>query len=123
MPRLSKRKQQLAKIAPLVLESIKRRKIATQMEREEAFRIRQRQEDDFWDEYKSDLGGYSSSEESGSDGEEEEEEEEDTEQEEDKRDNITGITSYKLAQFTAEYLQKNRSEIGAEEINAPEQLE
>ena len=96
MPRLSKRKQQLAKIAPLVLESIKRRKIISQLDREKAFQIRQRQEDNFWNEYESDLEGYSSSDESGSDGEEkeeEEEEEEDTQEKMDPEDNNTGEES------------------------------
>ena len=73
MPRISKRKQHLAKTAPLVVEGNKRRKNIRQIEKDRAFRIRQREEDDFWDEYESDLGRDSSSDESSSDGEEEEE--------------------------------------------------
>ena len=72
MPRVSKRKQHLAKIAPLVVEANKRRKDIRQIEKDRAFRIRQREEDDFWDEYESDLVRYFSSDESSSDGEEEE---------------------------------------------------
>ena len=71
MPRVSKRKQHLAKIAPLVLEGIKRRKDIRQIEKDRAFRIRQREEDDLWDEYKSDHVRDSSSGESNSDEEEE----------------------------------------------------
>ncbi len=75
MPRVSKRKQHLAKIAPLVVEGNKRRKDIRQIEKYRAFRIRQREEKDFWDEYESDLVRDTSSDESSSDGEEEEEEE------------------------------------------------
>ena len=80
MPRLSKRKQYLAKIAPLVIESNKRRKTIKHFEPDAAFQIRQRQDDDFWDEYECDLGNDFSSDESGSEEElEEDEEEEDGE--------------------------------------------
>lgn len=72
MPRVSKRKQHLAKIAPLVVEGYKRRKNIRQIEKDRAFQIRQREDDDFWDEYESDLVRDSSSDESSSDGEEEE---------------------------------------------------
>ena len=72
MPRVSTRKQQLAKIAPLVVEGNKRRKDIRQIEKDRAFRIRKREEDDFWDEYESDLVRDSSFDESGSNGAEEE---------------------------------------------------
>ena len=72
MPRISKRKQHLAKIAPLVVEGNKRRKDFRQIEKDRTFRIRQREDDDFWDEYESDLVRDSSSDKSSSDGEEEE---------------------------------------------------
>ena len=54
------------------MEGNKRRKDIRQIEKDRAFRIRQREEDDFWDEYESDLVRDSSSDESSSDGEEEE---------------------------------------------------
>lgn len=38
------------KIPPLVVESNKRRKIIRQIEKDKAVRIRQREEEDFWDE-------------------------------------------------------------------------
>ena len=55
MPQVSKRKQHLAKIARLVVESIKRRKDIKQIEKNKAFQIQQREEDNFWDEYESNL--------------------------------------------------------------------
>ena len=73
MPRGSKRKQHLAKIAPLVVEGNKRRKNIRQIEKDRAFQLRQQEEDDFWDEYESDFMRNSSSDESSSDGEEEKE--------------------------------------------------
>lgn len=72
MPRVSKRKQNLAKIAPLVVEGNKRRKNIRQIEKDRAFQLRQQEEDDFWDEYESDFVRNSSSDESSSDEEEEE---------------------------------------------------
>ncbi len=65
MPRVSKRKQHLAKIAPLVVEGNKRRKDIRQIG---AFQIREREENGFWDEYESDLVRDTSSDESSSDG-------------------------------------------------------
>lgn len=64
MPRPTKRAQQLKRIAPLAIEDTKRRKLTKQVENERAYRIRQRQEDDFWNEYESDLVRDSSSDES-----------------------------------------------------------
>ena len=69
MPRVSKRKQHLAKSAPLIVEGIKRRKDIRQIKKDRTFWIQQREEDDFWDEYESDLVRDSSSDESSSDGE------------------------------------------------------
>ncbi len=54
------------------MEGNKRRKDIRQIEKERAFQIRQREEKDFWDEYKSDLVRDTSSDESGSDREEKE---------------------------------------------------
>ena len=68
MPRIINRKQHLAKIAPLVVESNQRRKGIRQIEKDKAFQIRQREED-FWDEDES-LTRGSSSDESSSDGKE-----------------------------------------------------
>lgn len=68
IPRISKRKQHLAKRAPLVVEGNKRRNDT----KDRAFRIQQREEEDFWDEYESDFVRDSSSDESSSDGEEKE---------------------------------------------------
>lgn len=84
MPRVSKRKQHLAKIAPLVVESNKRRKTIQHFAPDTAFQIRQRLDDDFWDEYECDLGNDFSSDESGS--EEGLEEEEDDENQRDEKD-------------------------------------
>lgn len=112
MPQLSKRKQQLAKIAPLVLESVKCRKVISQLDREEAFQIQQRQEDNFWNKYKSDPGGYSSSDKSGSDKEEKEEEEkeeEDTEKEMDPEDNNTNGESEKKGEEKEKSEDKNKN--------------
>ena len=72
MPRVSKRKQHLAKIALLEVEGNKRRKDIRQIEKNRAFQIRQREEDNFWDEYESDLVRDSSSGGSSYGGEEEE---------------------------------------------------
>ena len=96
MPRVSKRKQHLAKIAPLVVEGIKRRKDIRQIEKDKAFRIRQREEDDFWDEYESDLVRDSSSDESSSDGEEEEV---DSDKGHEERQEETGICKPGLSVF------------------------
>lgn len=65
MPRVSKRQQHLNK----------HRKDMRQFEKARAFRIRQREEDDYWDEYEGDLVRDTISDESSSDGVEEEEEE------------------------------------------------
>lgn len=72
MPRVSKCKQRLAKIALLVVEGNKRCKNVRQIEKNRAYQLRQQEEDDFWDEYESDLTRDSSSDESSLDGEEEE---------------------------------------------------
>ncbi len=55
------------------MEGNKRRKDIRQIEKDRAFRIRQRKEKDFWDEYESDRVRDTSSDESSSDGEEKEE--------------------------------------------------
>ena len=96
MPRVSKRKQHLAKIAPLVVEGNKRRKDIRQIEKDRAFRIRLREEDDFWDEYESDLVRDSSSDESSSDGEEEEV---DSDKGHEERQEETGICKPGLSVF------------------------
>ena len=60
--------------------SNKRRKTIKHFEPDAAFQIRQRQDDDFWDEYEYDLGNDFSSDESSSEEElDEYEEEEDGE--------------------------------------------
>ena len=73
MPRVSKRKQHLAKIAPLVVEDNKRCKDIGQIEKDRAFWIWQREENFFWDECENDLVGNISSNESSSDEKEKEE--------------------------------------------------
>ena len=77
MLQVSKRKQHLAKIAPLVVESNKHCKATTEVERDERFKIRQKLDDNFWDEYKSDLTRDLSSDESSSEEEKGEEEDKD----------------------------------------------
>ena len=68
----SKQAQAAIKIAPLVVESNKRRKDIRQFEKDRAFRVQQREEEDFWAEYESDLVRDTSSDESSSDGGDEE---------------------------------------------------
>ena len=72
MPWVSKRKQHLAKITPLVVKGIKYRKDIRQIKKNKVFQIQQREENDFWDEYESDFVKDSSFDESNSNGEEEE---------------------------------------------------
>ena len=55
------------------MEGNKRRKDIRQIEKDRAFRIRQREEKYLWDEYESDLVRDTSPDESGSDGEKKEE--------------------------------------------------
>ena len=80
MPRVSKHKQHLTKIAPLVIESNKRRKTIKHIEADAAFQIRQRLDKDFWDEYECALGDDFSSDDSSFEKELEEEEEDDENQ-------------------------------------------
>lgn len=54
------------------MEGIKHHKDIRQIEKDKAFWIWQREEEDFWDEYESNLVGDSSSDNSSSDKEEEE---------------------------------------------------
>ncbi len=70
---LSKQAQAAVSHTPLVVEGNKRRKDIRQIEKDRAFRIRQREEKYLWDEYESDLVRDTSPDESGSDGEKKEE--------------------------------------------------
>lgn len=61
MPQVSKRKQHLAKIALLEVKSNKCCKNIRQIKKDRVFQIQYREENNFWDKYKSNLVRNSSS--------------------------------------------------------------
>ena len=71
MPQISKLRQHLVKIVLLVVEGNKRRKGIRKIKKDKAFLIQQREKDDFWDKYESNLMRDFSFDESSSDGEKE----------------------------------------------------